>query len=133
MIVAHEIALDWPAFTFLFLVCLVTAVIFGLAPALVTARIDVNIAANRSSGALWVGRRYGRMRDGLVVLEVALAFVLALGAAALMREVHRLKNVDPGIVTDNVITLHLTPNAPARDYYAIEDRVGRLPGVEAAG
>jgi predicted permease len=50
-----------------------------------------------------------------------------------MREVERLQNVDTGMVTDNVLTLHLTPPAPARDYYAIAERVAGLPGVRAAG
>ena len=50
-----------------------------------------------------------------------------------MREVIRLHKAETGIVTDNVITFHLTPRAHAADYYAIEQRVAQLPGVLAAG
>ena len=45
----------------------------------------------------------------------------------------RLRSVPSGIVTDNVLTLHLTPRAEAQDYYAIEQRVAALSGVRAAG
>jgi putative ABC transport system permease protein len=129
----HEIALDWRAFSFLLLACLATAVLFGLAPALTAARVDVHAVTKESGGHATMGRRYGRVRDGLVVVEVALAFVLALGAALVMREILRLRNVDTGMVTQNVLALHLTPSAPASDYYAIERRVAQLPGVDAAG
>lgn len=129
---AHEVAIDWRVFAFLLLVCLSTAVLFGLAPAITAARVDVG-AAIKDGGHATMGRRFARMRDVLVILEVALAFVLACGAALVMREVGRLRQVPTGMVTANVLTLHLTPRAPARDYYAIEQRVAQLPGVLGAG
>jgi predicted permease len=130
---AHEVALDWRAFGFLLLACVVTAVLFGLAPALAAARVDVQAITHEAGGRASMGRKLGRLRDGLVAIEVALAFVLALGAALVVREVVRLQHVDTGMVTENVLTVHLTPRVPARDYYAIEERVARLPGVQAAG
>jgi putative ABC transport system permease protein len=130
---AHEIALDWRAFAFLLLVCLVTAVLFGLAPALTAARVDVHDVTKDAGGRATLGGTYGRLRDGLAALEVALAFVLAVGAAALVMEVRQLRRVDTGMRVDNVLTLHLTPRTSARDYYAIEGRVAQLPGVTAAG
>jgi putative ABC transport system permease protein len=130
---AHEIALDWRAFGFLLLACLATAVLFGLAPAIAAARVDMQAVTKESGGHATMGRTYGRIRDGLVVVEVALAFVLALGAAIVMREIIRLQHVETGMVTENVLALHLTPRAPASDYYAIERRVAELPGVQAAG
>ncbi len=130
---AHEIALDWRVFGFLLLACLATAVLFGLAPALAAARVDVQAVTKESGGHATMGRTYGRIRDGLVVVEVALAFVLALGAAIVMREIVRLQHVETGMTIENVLALHLTPRAPASDYYAIERRVAELPGVQAAG
>ena len=130
---AHEIALDWRAFAFLLMVCVVTSVLFGLAPALAAARVDIHAALKESGGHATSTRGYARVRDGLVVLEVMLAFVLALGAALVMREVQRLQRVDTGMTTDNVLALHVTPRASAQDYYAIEARVGQVPGVQAAG
>jgi putative ABC transport system permease protein len=130
---AQEIALDWQAFAFLAVLCLTTVVLFGLAPALAAARVDVQTVTKESGGHATMGRRFGRMRDGLVIIEVALAFVLALGATLVMQEVNRLQHVNPGMATENVIALHLTPRASAADYYAIEERVAGLPGVLAAG
>jgi putative ABC transport system permease protein len=130
---AHEIALDWQAFAFLLIVCLMTAVLFGLAPAFTAARVDVHEVTKDAGGRATLGGTYGRLRDGLAVLEVALAFVLAVGAAALVMEVLNLRRVETGMRIDNVLTLHLTPRTSPRDYYAIEARVAQLPGVTAAG
>ncbi len=128
---AHEVALDWRTFAFLAIVCLVTAVLFSLAPAYQALRLDARLASN--GGHAMMGRPFGRVRDGLVITEVALAFVLALGAALVMREVVRLQRLPSGVITENVLTLHLTPRAAAGDYYAIEERVAQLPGVVSAG
>ncbi len=130
---AHEVALDWQAFLFLLIVCVGTAVLFGLAPALLAARADTQSITKESGGRSTVSSRYGYMRDALVVVEVALAFVLAFGAAGVMRELNRLERTDSGMVTGNVMTLHLTPRVADHDYYAIEERVSQLPGVRAAG
>ena len=128
---AHEVTLDWRAFVFLAIVCLATAVLFSLAPAYQALRLDFRLATN--GGHAVMGRPYGRLRDSLVITEVALAFVLALGAALVMREAVRLQRMPSGIVSENVLTLHLTPRAAAEDYYAIEERVAQLPGVASAG
>jgi putative ABC transport system permease protein len=130
---AHEIALDWRAFVFLFLVCLTAAVVFGIAPAILAARTNLQLVAKAAGGQATMGGRYKRLRDVLVVIEVALAFVLGLGAALVMREVVRLRNVDTGMVTENVVTFHITPRTDASDYYAIERRVAEHPRVQAAG
>jgi putative ABC transport system permease protein len=130
---AHEIALDWRAFMFLLAVCLVTAVLFGLAPALAASRVDVQTVTKEAGGHSTPGGTFGRLRDILVIVEVALAFVLALGAAMVVREVTRLRNVDTGMQISRVLTLHVTPRATAADYYAIEARVAQLPGVTGAG
>lgn len=129
----HELALDWRAFAFLLAACVSVAVVFGLAPALAASRFDAQEVVKESAGHSTTGRRLGRMRDVLVIVEVALAFVLAAGAAIVIREIDRLRNVSSGMQADNVLSLHLTPRADARDYYAIERRVMQLPGVQAAG
>jgi predicted permease len=129
---AHEVALDWQAFAFLFVVCVLTAVLFGLAPALAASHADVQ-SITKESGGRTTASRYRYLRDGLVIAEVALAFVLAFGAAGVIRELRLLERTDSGMITDNVITLHLTPRVADHDYYAIEERVNALPGVRAAG
>ena len=130
---AHEIGLDWTAFAFLLAVCVVVAVIFGLAPAVMVARTDAQDITKASGGRATGSLIFSRLRDGLVVVEVALAFVLALGVAGVVGELGRLERTDSGMVTDNVLTVHLTPRIPDNDYFAIADRVAQLPGVRAAG
>ena len=128
---AHEVSFDGRAFIFLAVVCLTTAVLFSLAPAFHALRLNLRLA--NDGGHAIMGRPYARMRDGLVVTEIALAFILTLGAALVMREVLRLQNTPSGVVTRNVLTLHMTPRAEAQDYYAIEQRVAQLPRVVSAG
>jgi putative ABC transport system permease protein len=133
----QEVALSWDVFAFALMMCVITALLFGLAPALMAAKADVQSVTKESGGHATAARRYGRIRDGLVVAEVALAFVLALGVAVVMDEVRRLRNADIGMTTTNVVALHLseatTPQSDARPYYQIADRVAQIPGVAAAG
>ncbi len=130
---AHEIALDWTAFAFMLAVCLVVAVLFGLAPAILAARTDAQDITKASGGRATTSKAFGRLRDGLVIAEVALAFALALGAGGVMRELGRLARTETGMAVEGVMTLHLSPRIPDNDYFAIEERVQRLPGVTAAG
>jgi putative ABC transport system permease protein len=130
---AHEITLDWSAFVFMLATCVTTSVIFGLAPAVTASRADVHSITKDASGRATTGKGYGRIRDGLVIAEIALAFVLALGAAVVMRELDRLQQQDPGFTTDNVLTLHITPRLDETLYYRIEERIAQLPGVASAG
>jgi hypothetical protein len=131
----NEVAFDWTIFAFLLLVCLVTAAIFGLAPALAAGRIDAGLVT-RESGRATTGREWARVRDVLVIAEVALAFVLASGAGLVMDEMTRLREAPNGMATGDVVTVHLgQPLAPGVElqYYDIAERVGRLPDVRAAG
>jgi predicted permease len=128
---AHEVSFDGQAFSFLAVVCLTTAVLFSLAPALYALRLNLRLA--NDGGHAFMGRPYARMRDALVVTEIALAFILTLGAGLVMREVIRLQSAPSGVMTTNVLTLHMTPRAEAPDYYAIEQRVAQLPRVASAG
>jgi predicted permease len=128
---AHEVTLDWRVCAVLLVACMVMASIFGVVAAYATPKAGRQLA--KESGHATMGRAYGGIRDGLVVAEVSLAFILAIGAALVAREAIRLRSVPAGIVPDNVLTLHLTPRAEAQDYYAIERRVAALSGVRAAG
>jgi predicted permease len=130
---AHEVALDWQVFAFLFLLCTAAAVLFGLAPAIGAARADPTLLWSAAGGRATLGRGVSRLRDGLVVIEVAFAFLLALGAAAVFGEIQRLRHTATGMNTDDVVTLHLTPRARDAEYLQLEARVAALPGVESAG
>jgi predicted permease len=131
----NEAAFDWSVFAFLLFVCLLTAIFFGLAPSLVAGGVDAGMVT-REAGRATAGRVHARVRDVLVVGEVALAFVLASGAALMVAEMERLRNSNNGMVTANVVTVHLgQPLAPGVElqYQEIADRVSRLPEVVAAG
>ncbi len=128
---AHEVTLDWRVFALLLAACIAVAVVFGIVGAYAASRARGQLA--KQSGHATMGRTYAHVRDGLVIVEVSLAFVLAIGAAIVAREAIRLRSVPSGVVTENVLTLHLTPRAQAEDYYGIEQRVAALNGVRGAG
>jgi len=130
-----EVSFDWTVFVFLLLVCTATALLFGMAPALAAGRVDAALMM-KDAGRATAGRGYGRGRDALVVAEIALAFVLATGAALVIGEMQRLRESDMGMMTENVVTLHVgqpTAQGIASQYYDIADRVAQIPGVRAAG
>jgi putative ABC transport system permease protein len=126
-----EIGVDWRVFTWLLAVCVVTGIGFGLAPAIAAARADVQKGLKESGGH--GGSSRGRFRDGLVVAEVALAFMLLTGAGLLLRAFLRLQNTRTGMAPENVLTLQLSTGPEARYYYTIEERVRQIPGVRGAG
>lgn len=137
---AHEVTLDWRVFLFLLAACAGIGALLGLVPALAAARAGRSgapPALQEASGRSTMSAGQRRLRNGLVVAEVAVAFVLSVGAAMFVRELIRLRSTDAGIATANVITFHvghrMTPQTDTRQFYAIEDRVAELPGVRAAG
>jgi putative ABC transport system permease protein len=121
---AQEIGVDWRVFAFLLAVCLTTGIGVGLAPALLAARGFAAGLARRGVGSA--------LRDTLVVAEVSLAFVLLVGAGLLLRTFLNLRNTNPGLNPENVLTVHVVLSG-ANESMAIEDRVSRIPGVRAAG
>lgn len=121
---AGEIGLDWRVFAFLFAVCMTTGIGFGLAPAIAAARGVSGGLARRSVASA--------LRDALVVVEIALAFVLLVGAGLLLRTFLNLQHTNPGLNPENVLTLHVALSG-ARESMAIEERVAQIPGVRAAG
>ena len=133
---AHEVDLDWRVFTFMLAVCAVVGTAVGALPAIIAARRDPRATIQESGTQGTMSRGQRRLRNGLVVAEVALAFVLGVGAAVLLRELVRLRATDAGIVQTNVITFHVgQPRNPdiGMRFYDIADRVASLPGVHAAG
>ncbi|HEV8384722.1 MAG TPA: ABC transporter permease [Candidatus Acidoferrales bacterium] len=121
---AGEIGLDWRVFAFLLAVCMATGIGFGLAPAIAAAR--------GGASALKSGSVRSALRDVLVVVEIALAFVLLAGAGLLMRTFLNLQRTDTGLNAVNVLTVHLVVSG-APESAAIEERVAQIPGVLAAG
>ncbi|MGH9660482.1 MAG: ADOP family duplicated permease, partial [Bryobacteraceae bacterium] len=119
-----EIGLDWRVFAFLLAVCVTTGIGFGLGPAMAASRGGSSALRSRSARS--------PLRDGLVVVEVALAFVLLAGAGLLLRTFLNLQRTHTGLNAENVLTVHVVVSG-ARESAAIEERVARIPGVRAAG
>jgi putative ABC transport system permease protein len=119
-------------------VSVLSAALFGLAPAWALSRRDP-AEALRSGGRGGGGAGLRGMRQALVVTELALALLLLTGAGLLMRSLLEIKSVDPGYRPERVLTLQIglpSTAPPARRAELVTQALGRLtalPGVEAAG
>jgi putative ABC transport system permease protein len=107
----NNVPLDWHAFVFTFALSVLTGIVFGLAPALTASKPDlINALKNsRSYGLMSFGLR--SLRGWLVVVELALAVVLLLGAGLLVRSFNKLMTLDLGFDRENVLTFRVSPAA----------------------
>jgi putative ABC transport system permease protein len=113
---------DWRMAAFTVATALVTGVLFGLFPALQTSRTDVNTAIKESGSRSGTGRRH-YARNGLVVIEVAMALVLLIGAALLIRTFASLRQVDAGFNPKHVLSFQTSLSGSK---YASTERVSLL-------
>ncbi|HEY6273625.1 MAG TPA: ADOP family duplicated permease, partial [Terriglobales bacterium] len=134
-----EIGIDWRVLTFTFLVALITGLLFGLAPATQVSRSDLNRSLGENSRSSSAGPSGTRVRNVLVVSQLAIALVLLIGAGLLLRSFSRLKNVDPGFRTHHVLTFLLDvpsgrhPGAERAAFVReLLDSIRALPGVKSA-
>jgi len=123
-------------------VSIASGIIFGLAPALEGARLNLNDALKEGGkGDAGHGGRSRRLRSVLVVVEVALALVLLVSAGLLIKSFTRMRNIDTGFDAKNVLTMVLPlsgpkyqQDKPVVDYFReATERITALPGVKAAG
>lgn len=136
-----QLRLDWQALAITVAVAAGSGVLFGLAPAFTAARADVQRDLRDGGRGETGARRTRYVRNALVVVEVALALQLLVGAALMVDTFRRLARSNLGFQTSGVLTLGITlpPEAYASDsqvtvyYDGLEDRVATLPGVEAVG
>jgi predicted permease len=131
------LGLDWRVVGFTLVLSLVTGVLFGLVPALVSARADLNSVIKDSSSRSGSGFRQNKTRSALITLEVGLAVVLLIGASLLIRTSLALGQVDPGFNVDNVITMRTSLSGERFATSASVDQLARntlerirsIPGV----
>src|SRR5207247_4285119 len=107
-----RIAVDRTVFLFTLTLSMATGIVFGLAPALQTARIDVAEAINEGGRGRTTGARHHRLRRVLVVGEIALATMLLVGAGLLMKSLGRLQDVSPGFDPSGLLVAE-PPLSPA--------------------
>jgi predicted permease len=106
------VVLDWRVLAFTLLVSVGTGIIFGLVPALQSSKADLTSTLKESSGRSGTGFRQNKTRSVLVVVEVALALVLLIGSALLIRTAIALGRVQPGFDATNVLTLRMSLTGP---------------------
>jgi putative ABC transport system permease protein len=135
-----EVNIDLRVLGFTLATAILTGIVFGLAPMIQAARVDVNSSLKEGSGKGVTAAGRGRLRSALVVAEMALALVLLIGAGLLIRTFANLLKVEPGFDSRNVLTFQVSMNgskydttAKAAEFYkrALES-IESLPEVEAA-
>ncbi|HJQ22476.1 MAG TPA: ABC transporter permease [Blastocatellia bacterium] len=135
-----EVGLDWRVLGFTLLVTVVTGVLFGLAPALQSARLNLTEAIKDAGRGSSAGEG-ARLRGLLVMAETAVALVLLVGAALLINSFVRLLGVPPGFNPEGVVVARTElPSAryPEAErgklvYKQVLERLAALPGVQAVG
>ena len=134
------IRLNVPVLLFSLAVAGVTVLLFGLLPALQTARRDIVEPLKDSGKGVSAGFRGGKLRGALVVVEVALSLMLLVGAGLLMRSFVALQTVDLGMNPDNVLVARLplprgqyTTAAEKQQFFReLLRRLHEVPGIEVA-
>jgi putative ABC transport system permease protein len=134
------ITLDARVLGFTLLISMLTGLIFGLVPALQASIFNPNETLKEGGRDSSSGSRGNRIRGTLVIAEVAVSLVLLIGAGLLINSFLRLRNVDPGFRTDNLLTMKIVlpqlkyPSQVKRAafYTDVVQRVEALPGVRSA-
>ena len=141
-----EVRVDWVVLAFALLVSVLTGLIFGLAPALHSTRVSLSSAIREGARGSGYSSKTGRLRDALIVSELAFAVVLMVGAGLLLRTLRQLLNENPGFNPTHVVAASIwlpVPNNPKADPYLtlaqeipfnheLLRRMNAIPGVEQA-
>lgn len=132
----NELRIDRQVLGFACFVGGASCLLFGLAPAVHAARVDLRVSRSRSDS----GRGVSRIRAGLVAAEVAIAFVLVIGAGLLAGSFLRLTSVDPGFEVHDLLAapVDLPASTASREgaasvFARLVEQVRAVPGVTAAG
>ena len=137
----REVNIDLVVLGVTLAICVGTGIIFGLVPGLASSRPELTEALKEGGRSSTVGTRRNRLRNGLVIAEVALALVLLSGAGLLIKSFARLQNVNPGFNPRNALTFEVSlPKIQYPDDASVvrfnneaQRRIAALPGVQAAG
>ena len=138
---SQEIRIDSRVLLFTLVVSILTSIVFGLIPSLQAGKTDVQEALKEGGNTMSAGVVGGWLRPLLVVVEVAAAVVLLIGAGLMIRSVVRIREVEPGLRAQNLLTAKISlPREKYKDsesairfYQQVLERVGHLAGVESAG
>jgi putative ABC transport system permease protein len=134
------VTLDGKVLAFAAALAIFSGILFGLAPAIQTAKVDLRSVLNEAARGSTSGAQQS-IRSALVVAQVALALVLLIGAGLLLRSFERLADVSPGFQPDHLLIADVPvsqsayPQSPQRMSYfdQLIDRMRALPGVKSVG
>ncbi|HSR51822.1 MAG TPA: ABC transporter permease [Acidobacteriota bacterium] len=136
----EAIEMNWTVLAFALGASLLSSLVFGSAPALQGARVELVQALKQGTRS---SRGMGLMRKGILGIEMALCVLLLIGAGLLLRSFDNLRNVDGGVHPHNVLTLKLSlpftryfysQPVPIIDFYkGLSEAVSEMPGVRTAG
>jgi putative ABC transport system permease protein len=135
-----ETAIDFNVLFFTLLLAVGVGILFGLVPALQATKPDVS-SLIKEGGASMMGLGRGRIRNVLVIAEVALAIILMVGAGLMIKSFNRLTQVNVGFNTKNILTMgvflsparYKEPEKQAAYYQQVLQRIEATPGVKSAG
>jgi predicted permease len=135
-----QFTMDYTVFGYLAAICVLTGILFGLAPALQVTRTNVNDVLKEGGRGNAGGVRARWLTGTMVVLELALTLVLLVGAGLMVRSFLKLYTMDSGIRTANLMNMRMFlpetkyPNADARRafYERLEPKLGQISGIESA-
>src|SRR5690349_76167 len=142
----NEVRIDWVVLAFGLLMSTLTGLVFGLAPALHSAKVALSSAIREGGRGSGYSTKTGRLRDVLIVSELAFAVILMVGAGLLLRTLRDLLQENPGFNPTQVVTANTwlgVPNDPKMDRYLgipgkaafdreLLRRMRAIPGVELA-
>ena len=119
-------------------VTVLTGIVFGLAPALQATRPDVGRTLKDQAGAMVGGGGHGRLRNALVVTQVAVSLLLLIGAGLFLRSLKNLSNLGPGFSAERLVGFNIDPSLNGyavprlKEFYQqLTDNLGSLPGVQS--
>ena len=135
-----ELAVDGRALAFTLVMSFVASLLFGLAPALQTTKPNLNETLKEGDRGGSGGLKHRRLRNALVVFEVAMAMILLACSTLMVQSFYRMQSVEAGFNADNVLTMEiiLSPTKYSGDtetnafYEQVLERVRTLPSVRTA-
>jgi putative ABC transport system permease protein len=132
-----EAPLDWRVYSFALFVSLFAGIVFGIAPALRSPRLEL-LSALKDESKL-AGPRRSWLRDSIVVVQVTVCLVLLISAGLCVRSLLNARSIDPGFSTHDVVLAQLDPSAlgyteaQQRQFYLqLLEKVRSLPGIRSA-
>src|SRR5204863_436933 len=133
-----NLTIDWRVFVFTLAVSLITGVVFGLAPALQASKPELVSTLKDEAGTIGGGRRKGRVRNTLVVAQIALSLVALVGAGLFIRSLQYAQMLKPGFNPDHVLLASLDVFPIGYDqtkglvfYQQLLERLKQIPGVQS--